>query len=299
MLFRFSAAPETLASVHELANLYERQGKYAQMESILRPLLETRRRLFGPEHPATLSEMNQLGLSLLRQGKYTEAEPFLKQALEARRRILGNKSRDTLTSLYDMGLLRLYEGEPRDAEPIMDEVLQISRETLGPEHPNTLTYWESLAMVYSALGKHDQAVTAYSDLLGIRSRVSGRQSLAAAGAMTGLASELNLRQDFAEAEPLLREALAIRAKEAPQSWGRFNTLSLLGVSLAGQRKLSDGEPLLQQGVQGMFDRRSEIPLQSRHFLDSAGQALVRLYRDSGQSEKALQWERKLSGSAAR
>jgi tetratricopeptide (TPR) repeat protein len=292
--------PDTLTSVHELANLYERQGKYAQMESILRPLLETRRRLFGPEHPATLSEMNQLGLSLLRQGKYTEAEPFLKQALEERRRILGNKSRDTLTSLYEMGLLRLYQGEPRDAEPILEEVLQVSRETLGLEHPNTITYGESLATAYSALGKHDQAVKVYSDMLGIRSRVSGRESLDAAGTMTALARELNLRQDFAESEPLLREALAIREKGAPQSWGRFNSLSLLGVSLAGQRKFSDGERLLQEGVQGLLDRRREIPLQNQHFLDSAGQALVRLYQDLGESEKALEWERKLlSGSAAR
>ena len=39
---------------------------------------------------------------------------------------------------------------------------------------------------------------------------------------------------WSEAEPLLREALAIREKLASDGWERFDTMSLFGGSLLGQ-----------------------------------------------------------------
>jgi hypothetical protein len=56
---------------------------------------------------------------------------------------------------------------------------------------------------------------------------------------------------FADAEPLLREFLTICAKQEPDAWTTFNTMSLLGGALLGQKKYADAEPLLVKGYEGM------------------------------------------------
>ena len=69
--------------------------------------------------------------------------------------------------------------------------------------------------------------------------------------------------------------------------------SLLGASFAGQKKFSEAEPLLRATVQEMLDRRKDMPHESLYFFDSAGEALVRLYQDTGQTDKASEWQTKL------
>src|SRR5262249_20774477 len=69
--------------------------------------------------------------------------------------------------------------------------------------------------------------------------------------LTGALAELSLvlldRQKFRDAEPLARECLESREKNIPDDWRTFNTRSLLGGSLLGQKKYSEAEPLLLAG----------------------------------------------------
>ena len=59
-----------------------------------------------------------------------------------------------------------------------------------------------------------------------------------------------------EAEPLLRECLAIREKALPDNWLTFNTRSMLGGLLLGQKKYEEAEPLLLAGYEGMKEREN-------------------------------------------
>ena len=49
-----------------------------------------------------------------------------------------------------------------------------------------------------------------------------------AGQLAQFGSTLLEKKEFAEAEPLLRECLAIREKTQPDAWTTFNTQSMLG-----------------------------------------------------------------------
>ena len=71
------------------------------------------------------------------------------------------------------------------------------------------------------------------------------------------------QKKWAEAEPLLRECLAIREKTQPDSWVTFNTKSMLGGALLGQKKYAEAEPLLLAGYEGMKKREKTIPPQGR------------------------------------
>jgi len=101
------------------------------------------------------------------------------------------------------------------------------------------------------------------------------------------------QEQWAEAEPLLRECLAIREKAMPDSWTTFNTLSSLGGSLLGQKKYADAEPLLLKGYQGMKERVETIPPVGKDRLPEAVERLVQLYEGTGQKDEAAKWHTEL------
>jgi eukaryotic-like serine/threonine-protein kinase len=65
--------------------------------------------------------------------------------------------------------------------------------------------------------------------------------------------------------------------------------TLLGASLAGQKKYAEGEPLLVGGYQGMLTRKDRIGAQDRYHLESAREWLVQMYQAWGKPAKAAEW----------
>jgi hypothetical protein len=97
----------------------------------------------------------------------------------------------------------------------------------------------------------------------------------------------------AQAETLLRQALAILDKKSPDVWQSYEARSLLGASLLEQKKYAEAEPFLLQGYDGMKAREARIPAPSRKRLSEAGKRLVTLYNAWGRKDKAEEWSKKL------
>ena len=70
----------------------------------------------------------------------------------------------------------------------------------------------------------------------------------------------------------------------------FNTESLLGGALAGQKKFQEAEPLLVEGYFGMKDREANIPPAAKTRLPEAVQRLIDLYIAWDRPEDAAQWQ---------
>ena len=112
-----------------------------------------------------------------------------------------------------------------------------------------------------------------------------------AGTLAELCLTLNRQGKFAEAEPLLRQALVIFEKHQPNNWSYFYTQTLLGAALAGQKNYSAAEPLLVQGYQGMKEHENGIPGNRVRKLDDALDRLVQYYEASGHPDQAAEWRR--------
>jgi hypothetical protein len=108
-----------------------------------------------------------------------------------------------------------------------------------------------------------------------------------------LAEAYTAAGQHAEAEPLLRECLAIRQKAQPDDWSTFNTRSQLGGSLLGQKKYAEAEPLIVQGLEGMKAREAKIPAPRKPSLAEAAERVIRLYENWGKTEQATAWKAKL------
>ena len=109
----------------------------------------------------------------------------------------------------------------------------------------------------------------------------------------------------AEAEPLLRESLAIREKQSPDSWSTFANQSMLGGALLGRKEYAEAEPLLLAGYEGLRRVEAKIPESSRARLTDAIERLVRLHAETDRPDEAAKWrlvlaeQEKAGRSAAR
>ena len=99
------------------------------------------------------------------------------------------------------------------------------------------------------------------------------------------------QQKWAEAEPLLRECLAIREKTQADVWSTFNTKSMLGGALLGQKKYAEAEPLLLAGYEGMKQREKTIPPQGKIRIPEALERLVQLYEATDKKDEAAKWRK--------
>ena len=114
-----------------------------------------------------------------------------------------------------------------------------------------------------------------------------------AGDLAQLGRNLLAQSRWTEAEPLLRECLAICEKAMADDWKRYDAMSLLGGSLSGQGHYAEAEPLVVPGYEGMKERESRIAAPDQFRLREAAERVVRLYEAWGKPEKATEWKAKL------
>ena len=229
----------------------------------------------------------------LTQSKYALAEPLFTEALEVQRRVLGKEHPDTLHTMNSMAELYRDQGRYAQAEPIFARVLDLRSRVLGEEHPNTLDTLEELAQLDEDLGKYAQAEPLYVRVLALRLRVLGQNHPDTASVLASLGRLRLKQQRFAEAEALFRTALNSLETATPDAWARYHTQSLLGVSLAAQKKYTEAEAPLLSGYAGMLQRRATIPTSSRRQLDQAGESIVKFFKDWGKPDEAERWTQNL------
>jgi eukaryotic-like serine/threonine-protein kinase len=284
--------PRTLASMNNVGIDDFRQGKYAEAEALWSQTLDIRRRVLGPQHPDTLQSMNNLATLYGQEGKYAEAEVLFSQNLEIKRRVLGPQHPDTLYSSSNLAVAYQLQGKYAQAETLFKQTLEIQRRTLGPEHPWTIQTLAGMASMYQRQGKYDAAEKFAAQTLAAQRHLSGSENPDTMDAAADLALAYQSQGKFAESEPLAREVIEFDRKKRPDDWQRFHAESLLGASLAGQKKYTEAEPLLLEGYQAMAARKNRMGVPDYYHLDLAREWLVQLYEASGQPAKAVEFRKK-------
>jgi tetratricopeptide (TPR) repeat protein len=143
--------------------------------------------------------------------------------------------------------------------------------------------------------KHfDQAEASRRKWLAVVKERSGADSLPYAGELAALGQNLLQQKKWTDAEAVLRGCLALREKKQPNVWNTFNTQSMLGGALLGQKKHAEAEPLLKAGYEGMRARAKTIPPQGKVRLTEAAERLVQLYEATGNAAEAERWRLELA-----
>jgi eukaryotic-like serine/threonine-protein kinase len=283
--------PDTTISIAELANVYGARGEYAKEELLCRQVLDMRRRIMGPEHAYSLAAMNNLAQTYLAEGKYAQAEALDKQTLEIRRRVLGPESVETLMSMVNLADDYSDEKKYSLAEPLFGQTIEIHRRASALKSRHALATLSDAAFMYQREGKYAIAENYEAQALAGWQQAAGSNSAIAMDAAADLATTYVSEGKFAAAEPLARQAVEFDRRNRPDDWQRFRAETLLGASLAGQKKFPEAEPLLLEGYRGMLAQKERIAAPNWYHLDLASAWAVQLYRAWRKPEKAAAWER--------
>lgn len=198
--------------------------------------------------------------------------------------------------MSDLAGIYLLDGRNPQAEALYREALEIERRVLGPEDPQTLDTLSGFAAMYQRQGKYPLAETYAAQVLMGRRHTLGPEHPDTMASAADLALAYQSQGKFVESEPLAREALDFDQNKQPDDWQRFRAESLLGASLAGQKKYAEAEPLLLSGYQGMLARKNRMAVPDWYHLDRASEWIVQLYQSWGKPEKAAEWARHLKQS---
>jgi serine/threonine protein kinase/Tfp pilus assembly protein PilF len=289
--------PDTLSTMAGLAMTYRAEGKTAEAVDLGSRILEIRRRVLGDEHSETLTAMNNLSVAYRDQGNYEAAERLLVHALEITQRVRGAESPDAAVLLHNLGTMYAGQGKYPESEAMFQRSLGIRRRAFGADHPDTLITMDAVASLYAKEGKDAQAEPLFRQTIEGRRRVLGPEHRETLDSLEGLARVQLHEHNYAAAEAALRVTLQGYEKIAPNRWFRYNSQSLLGASLAGQKKFTDAEPLLVSGYEGLVKLQSAIAASDRHVVREAGQRIAVLYQEWGKPAQAAEWRRKLAKQA--
>ena len=196
-------------------------------------------------------------------GKLDLAIPLFERTLKAREAKLGPDHPQTLVSMRNLESLRNLS--------TAQERYRVQLAKNGPGHIDTLLARRDLAQFYMATNRLDDAEQILVEVVG------GMKDRAADDPIVVFTTQL------------LRNCLTTRERTMPDSWLTFQSQSLLGGVLLGQKKYTDAEPLLLSGYEGMKRREKTIPEQGKIHLSEAVERLVQLYEATDKKDEVKKW----------
>jgi serine/threonine-protein kinase len=280
--------PDTLESYHNLAYVLGRAQRRDEAEPFLRRAIEGRLRVLGEAHPHTLISMNNLATHMIQRGRYEEAEALLRRVWDATRRALGSDHPDTLRVANNLGYVLKERGQLDEAEGLYLRSLAGRRRVLGNDHADTLGTIHNLAALDVEQHRYARAEALVREVIqGRRRRASEALQLAGSLALLGrLLLETDRPRD---AEPPLREALAVRRKALPKGdWQTAYTGSLLGCCMTSQRRFTEAEPLLIAAAEALAKDPAAPRARRRESVDR----IVTLYGAWNKTDEAARWRAK-------
>jgi hypothetical protein len=284
--------PETLLTMNGLGLAYQTAGKLNLAIPLLEETLQRSRARLGSEHPEILPSLNNLAMAYRADGKLDLALPRFEEVLRIITAQLGPDHPNTLTTMNNLAYGYRTAGKLDLALPLaLQAVAGVQKRNF--EHEYAGNFLSTLIDCYEQLKQFDQADAWRHKWLAVVKNKSGEQSPAYALELVKVGLNLLQRKKWAEAEPFLRQCLAIRQAKEANYWSTFATQSLLGEALLGQKQYAAAEPLLVQGYTGMKEREAKITKDGPAFLTQALERLVHLYDAWDKPDEAAKWRQEL------
>jgi serine/threonine protein kinase/tetratricopeptide (TPR) repeat protein len=239
----------------ELGRVYQDQGFNFRAEPLHREALTMRQAVLGEKHGETAVSLSDLASVLRLKGDLAAAEALLRQCSIINLKTRGEGHPNTSMTMHDLALISAARGELPASAAVFREVAGLQRRALGQGHPVVAITLNNLAHVLTAMGQYDDAAAALDEAMAqVRASLSRNHQLLGIYTINRGALELARRQPVA-AEGFLREGLRIRSlapgvmpsrrRTSPEDdWSVGATRSLLGASLAAQRRYPEAEALM-------------------------------------------------------
>jgi eukaryotic-like serine/threonine-protein kinase len=277
--------PDTLITLHNLAMAYQAIGRLTEAIALFEHVRDAQIAQIGPDSPGTLTTLNNLAAVYWRAGLLNKSIPLFEDVLKRQEALLGRLHPDTLSTVANLGVNYKDAGRIKEAIPLLEEVHQATK-----QFPVFRWVVSPLIEAYIKAGEDAKLAELIKEQLSEARSTLPKDSPQLSGLLTQIGSALLQQKQWTEAEPLLRESLAIREKSQPNLWSTFNTQSLLGGVLLGQKKYADAEPLLRKGYEGLKQREQTIPQPAKIRLPEAFDRLIDLSTATNKPDEVKKWQ---------
>jgi class 3 adenylate cyclase/tetratricopeptide (TPR) repeat protein len=222
--------PELAAARSSLAHLYRDIGRNAEAEPLFKEALAITEKALGRDHAAFIARLNDLAHLYYDTGRHSEAEPILKEAIAVGEKALGREHSSVAIALGSLARLCRAAGRHAEAEPLFGAAIDAGQKALGREHPavaRALGYLRG-----DRVASHRDSTTQPSpNPRRLDGEEFSREHPDVAIQLNNLAYLYRAAGRLAEAEPLLKEALAITeralGREHPDIAISLNSLARL------------------------------------------------------------------------
>jgi serine/threonine protein kinase len=280
--------PDTIITLNNLASAYRNAGKLKEALELLEQVREVELKAFGADHPETLNALNNLASAYWSAKHLDKSVPLFEDVLKRREAKLGRQHLDTQTTVANLGVNYKDAGRLSEATPLLEEAYRASH-----QFPTLRWVGQQLLDAYMKTSRPSQAAKLIHEQLADARTALPKESPQLAAELAQFGRILVQLEAYADAELLLRECLAIREKTQSDLWTTFNTQSMLGGALLGQKKYAEAEPLLLKGYGGMKQHEKTIPPQGEIRLPEAVERLAQLYEAIGKKDTAAKWHSEL------
>lgn len=149
--------PRFVSSIEKLADVYCKQGKLAQAESLYSEALVTKTRVLPPHSLHTAAAVNNMAKISYFQGKYDDAERFALRFLEMYKSNFPHNHPDVACALQNVATLYHMQDKYHMAEPYYTEAIRICKAQLGDQHPTTVRMNQNYARLLQQMKRFKEA----------------------------------------------------------------------------------------------------------------------------------------------
>jgi tetratricopeptide (TPR) repeat protein len=272
-----------------LAGVFTRKGDFARALDHQSRALAVYRRALSDDSPATLIVSHNVAGSLGRLGRHPEALAEFERLVATASRTLGPTHVDTLTYLHGLAYCHLDRKRYDLAESNWRRAVEAARAVLPEEHPDTIRYAFHLGCLYEDMHRYADADRELSDALRRSRKTYPDGHPTTVKIVQHLIDVRFAAGRAADAEPLVRELLALYEKRQPTHWITFYVRGLLGRAALARGRYADAEPHLLAGYRGLTERRASIPPDWLSKQAELADHLTELYVRRGDPDEVARW----------
>ncbi|HEX6832377.1 MAG TPA: serine/threonine-protein kinase [Rudaea sp.] len=242
--------PKMADSWNTLALVRGDLGKYDEAQADFRKALAIREKQFGPESSEVAATLHNIGLTYAHSEHEKEAVDYLRRALALKRRYYGDDHPQVLITRQNLGQALASLGQTDEAIAHLRAVLDGEVKLEGEVNDDVATAHNNIGSALHDAGRLQEAAAEYRIAIDLRKRMDGgTASPTYAQPLNNLAYAYEDMGDYAQAEPLFRESLAVRRKAlSADDLIVVRAEHNLARLLTSEGKLAEAKPLIDHAL---------------------------------------------------
>lgn len=218
-LFESTVGKNDMQYIECLRRLALTHGDAGQLEKC-QELLEKVQELstVAPDDPFSLTLSNDLALIYQMRGDLKKGTELLEKSVEQHKKAFGIGDPETLVAMNNLAVTYGTQFNYKASIELLEQVAaQQAAKPNGEVAVNTLSTRRNLATGYREIGRVDESLALYQQVLAAQRSVIGNESVDVSITINRLAGVLLLKKDYVEAKKKYEESLKLQSKLLPEN----------------------------------------------------------------------------------